>query len=44
MGRGNAFRGALAALAFCIGMAPAAAQDAFKVAAGQRGNWDTSVA
>ena len=43
MGRSRLIRSALAALAFCTGMLPAAAQDAFKVAAGQRGNWDTSI-
>ncbi|MBK8742161.1 MAG: ABC transporter substrate-binding protein [Betaproteobacteria bacterium] len=39
-------RGALAALAVLTasaGFAPAIAQDTLKVAAGQRGNWDTSI-
>ncbi len=34
---------ALAALAFAAQIAPAQAQDVLKLAAGQRGNWDTSI-
>ena len=34
---------ALAALAFTAQIAPAQAQDVLKLAAGQRGNWDTSI-
>jgi NitT/TauT family transport system substrate-binding protein len=40
------FRGVLAALAVIVAstnFAPAVAQDTLKVAAGQRGNWDTSI-
>jgi NitT/TauT family transport system substrate-binding protein len=36
--------GALAVLALCAGWQPASAQDKLKVAAGQRGNWDTTIA
>jgi NitT/TauT family transport system substrate-binding protein len=46
MGRSNLRRGVLAllaALSLAAGAAPAAAQDTLKVAAGQRGNWDTSI-
>ena len=46
MGRRNTFRSLLAmlaALATLGATAPAAAQDTLKVAAGQRGNWDTSI-
>ncbi len=35
--------GTLAALAFVVAQGVANAQDALKIAAGQRGNWDTSV-
>ncbi len=44
--RSRLFRGALAALAVITAgtnFAPAVAQDMLKVAAGQRGNWDTSI-
>ena len=47
MGRGNANRGVwalVAALSIGAAMAPAAAQDTLKLAAGQRGNWDTTIA
>ena len=36
--------GALAALALCAALPAANAQDTLKVAAGQRGNWDTTIA
>jgi NitT/TauT family transport system substrate-binding protein len=46
MGKGRIFGCALLALALalCVGIQPVAAQDTFKVAAGQRGNWDTTIA
>jgi NitT/TauT family transport system substrate-binding protein len=37
------FRGLLAALAIAAAAVPAVAQDTLKIAAGQRGNWDTSI-
>ncbi len=44
MGRGKMFWCALFALAAIVGTRPVAAQDTLKVAAGQRGNWDTTIA
>ncbi len=38
------FSGVLAALALGLGVQTASAQDTLKVAAGQRGNWDTTIA
>src|SRR5436190_22467617 len=40
----KAVSGALAALALGFVLQTAHAQDALKIAAGQRGNWDTSIA
>ena len=37
------FAGVLAALVFSLAVPPANAQDTLKVAAGQRGNWDTTI-
>jgi len=44
MGRGKRFWFALFALAAILGTESVAAQDTLKVAAGQRGNWDTTIA
>ena len=44
MGRGKMFWCAFVALAAIVGAEPIAAQDTLKVAAGQRGNWDTTIA
>jgi NitT/TauT family transport system substrate-binding protein len=44
MGRLRIFWCALVALAVIVGTEPVAAQDTLKVAAGQRGNWDTTIA
>ncbi len=44
MGKGGIFWCALLVLAASVGVAPVAAQDTLKVAAGQRGNWDTTIA
>lgn len=43
MGKFNAVNGALAALALGLALQSAHAQDTLKIAAGQRGNWDTSI-
>ena len=44
MAKAGLFWGVLAAVALCAAGLPARADDTVKVAAGQRGNWDTSVA
>jgi NitT/TauT family transport system substrate-binding protein len=44
MNRRNVFRTALAACALGVAFQAAQAQDTLKIAAGQRGNWDTTVA
>jgi len=44
MGRGKRFWFALFGLAAILGTESVAAQDTLKVAAGQRGNWDTTIA
>ena len=44
MGRCRMFVSVLVALAVNVGIQPATAQDLLKVAAGQRGNWDTTIA
>jgi ABC-type nitrate/sulfonate/bicarbonate transport system substrate-binding protein len=44
MGRCRMLMSALVALAVNVGVQPATAQDVLKVAAGQRGNWDTTIA
>jgi NitT/TauT family transport system substrate-binding protein len=43
MGKCKAVHAALAALALCFALQTAHAQDTLKIAAGQRGNWDTSI-
>src|SRR6266702_406529 len=43
MGKFKAVSGALAALALGFALQSAQAQDTLKIAAGQRGNWDTSI-
>ena len=43
MGKCKAVHSALAALALCFALQTALAQDTLKIAAGQRGNWDTSI-
>jgi NitT/TauT family transport system substrate-binding protein len=43
MGRAKVVLGVLVALAMSVAMPPALAQDMLKIAAGQRGNWDTSI-
>ena len=44
MNRFRLFWSALAALILSAGVEPASAQDTLKIAAGQRGNWDTTIA
>ena len=44
MSRSGRFCGALAAVAIAMTVRPRSAQDTLKVAAGQRGNWDTTIA
>jgi ABC-type nitrate/sulfonate/bicarbonate transport system substrate-binding protein len=44
MGRCRMLVSVLVALAVNVGIQPATAQDLLKVAAGQRGNWDTTIA
>jgi NitT/TauT family transport system substrate-binding protein len=44
MGRMKAWCGALVGVAAWVAVSGASAQDTLKVAAGQRGNWDTSIA
>ncbi|MFO1317957.1 MAG: ABC transporter substrate-binding protein [Burkholderiales bacterium] len=43
MGRFTMLRGAVVALAVAVACGTAAAQETLKVAAGQRGNWDTTI-
>jgi len=43
MGKCKAVHAAVAALALCFALQTAHAQDTLKIAAGQRGNWDTSI-
>jgi NitT/TauT family transport system substrate-binding protein len=44
MHRWRIFGGALAVLAICAAALPARAEDTLRIAAGQRGNWDTTIA